>query len=542
MNRYSIIVLFLNFCLISSFAADEEFAPIINLRHGKVRGLVRTIVEGDQKTKIHFYQGFRYGYANRFEKPMMVTSWPGGIYNATKEGNSCIQFGQPFVEKPTHESEDCLFLNVYKPVTNDKKLLPVMVWIYGGGFQEGSIFFSMYDSAHLASYGEVIVVSINYRLGPFGFLYGGDNNAPGNLGFHDQLLGLKWIQENIENFGGDPKSVTIFGESAGSISVSALIQAPLAEGLFHRAIMQSGAVISTLFDNKDVALRKTMKFAVQLNCDIQDNEQMVACLKTKSIEEIKKVVMNGSDNVLSGKLFSPMYGDEILPIKAILYENYHNRVDLIYGATHDEGSLFIILYYPELMNDKNTFTMEKVHEMISSLMSQINAEKSNEVIDYYTKTLNASNINEVRKVIGRIIGESMLLCPTMLFGQRMARDYGTSNKFYSYRLDKRSAAAGKFGCLFEWMGVCHGQDIAYVFDNLAIKSSPEDLKLSHEMMKAWTNFAKTGKPDKVGSIEWQQVYENGHKDLASVMLLNVENRMDKGTFKELCGFWENIYS
>ena len=136
----------------------------------------------------------------------------------------------------------------------------------------------------------------------------------------------------------------------------------------------------------------------------------------------------------------------------------------------------------------------------------------------------------------------MLLCPTMLFGQRMARDYGKSNKFYSYRLDKRSAAAGKFGCLFEWMGVCHGQDIAYVFDNPAIKSSPEDLKLSHEMMKAWTNFAKTGKPDKVGFIDWQQVYENGHKDSTSVMLLNVENRMDKGTFKELCGFWENIYS
>ena len=168
----------------------------------------------------------------------MMTSWPGDIYNATKLGNSCIQFENMFVENTTRESEDCLFLNVFKPVTNNEKLLPVMVYIHGGGFQLGSIFFSLSDASFLASYGEVIVVSINYRLGPFGFLYGGNSDAPGNVGFHDQLLGLKWVQENIENFGGDPNKVTIFGESAGSISVSALVQSPLAKNLFIRAIMQ----------------------------------------------------------------------------------------------------------------------------------------------------------------------------------------------------------------------------------------------------------------------------------------------------------------
>ncbi|KAH9417788.1 Carboxylesterase 5A [Dermatophagoides pteronyssinus] len=518
MNGYLIIAFFLNFGFISSFEADEEFAPIINLRHGKVRGLIRTIGEGDQKRKIHFYQGFRFGYANRFEKPMMVTSWPDGIYNATKEGNSCIQFAQQLVENAPNESEDCLYLNVYKPVTNNEKLLPVMVWIYGGAFQIGSIFLSLYDASFLASYGEVIVVSINYRVGPFGFLYGGNDNTPGNLGFHDQLLGLKWIQENIENFGGDPKSVTLFGESAGSISVSALIQSPLAEGLFHRAIMESGAAVSTLFNDKKNCLKKNNKICY-----------------------IKKIVMHDSTNILSSKLFSPIYGDEILPIKAILYENYHNHVDLIYGATHDEGSIFTLLYFPELMNDKATFTMKKIHEMISNMMNQLNVKKSNEIIDYYTKTLNASNINEVRNVFTRILGEYLLLCPTMLFGQRMARDYGKSNKFYSYRLDKRLESAPKFGCIFEWMGVCHGHDVAYVFDNPVIKSSPEDMKLSNEMLKAWTNFVKTGQPGKVGSIEWRQVYENEQKDSASVMLFNVENRMEKGIFKDVCGFWEKIY-
>ncbi|OTF80600.1 hypothetical protein BLA29_001042, partial [Euroglyphus maynei] len=170
------------------------------------------------------------GEANRFEKPTMVKSWPGDVYNATKAGNSCVQFTNLIVlENVTSESEDCLFLNVYKPITNDEKLLPVMVWIYGGSFQGGSIFLSFYDSSYLASYGKVMVVAINYRLGPFGFLYGDNEHNPGNLGFYDQLLGLKWIQENIENFGGDPNKVTIFGESAGSMSVSALVQSPLAK-------------------------------------------------------------------------------------------------------------------------------------------------------------------------------------------------------------------------------------------------------------------------------------------------------------------------
>lgn len=130
----------------------------------------------------------------------------------------------------------------------------------------------------------------------------------------------------------------------------------------------------------------------------------------------------------------------------------------------------------------------------------------------------------------------------MLFGQRMARDYNSSNKFYSYRLDRRGNGAAKTLCPFEWMGVCHGADLVYVFHDSFIKGSPEDIELSNEMMKAWTNFAKTGQPGSVGSIKWQQVYENGQKFPPSTMLLDVKTRMDEGIFQDLCvGFWEKIY-
>lgn len=155
--------------------------------------------------------------------------------------------------------------------------------------------------------------------------------------------------------------------------------------------------IPFFFDDKETALRKTMNLSLQMNCDIEDSEKMLACLKTKSTEEFKKFAkIPNSENIMFRKSFLPMFGDEVLPIDAILFKNYHNRVDLIYGATYDEGSMFALIYFPELMNDKNTFTMEKIHEMISGMMSQMKVKKSDKIIDYYTKTLNVSNINEVR--------------------------------------------------------------------------------------------------------------------------------------------------
>jgi carboxylesterase type B len=155
----------------------------------------------------------------RFQKPLPVSNWEG-VYNATKYRNACIQPGKldpTIIYEEVKFDEDCLFLNVWQPPTplpNGKKR-SVMYWIHGGGFEEGTIFSMAYDAGYIAILGDVVVVTVNYRLGPFGFLYGGTDDAPGNAGLYDQILGLKWIRDNIEHFGGDPESVTIFGESAG---------------------------------------------------------------------------------------------------------------------------------------------------------------------------------------------------------------------------------------------------------------------------------------------------------------------------------------
>lgn len=283
------------------------------------------------------------GESTRFSKPTPAKAWTG-VYNATSPGNNCVQFGgAEFIQNVT-SSEDCLFLNVWKPIAIKKngvtnsptttavppsvKYLPVMVWIYGGAFESGGIFGNppFYDGRYIAALGEVIVVSFNYRLGPLGFLT--DGKSVSNLALHDQILALKWVQENIGSFGGDPKLVTIFGESAGAISVGALVLSPLAKDLFRRAIAQSGAPLGAVVESKEQSFARTKAFGKKVNCTV--DTEIVKCLQTKSIDNLKKeTFLDFSTN----NFFIPVHGDDVLPVppSIALKENKLNHVDFIYG-------------------------------------------------------------------------------------------------------------------------------------------------------------------------------------------------------------------
>ncbi|XP_072146217.1 cholinesterase-like [Dermacentor andersoni] len=180
----------------------------------------------------------------RFRKPVPLASW-NGTYDARKAKHSCIQTLYPIIfHIDTDLSEDCLYLNVWTPSKGGPRR-PVLVWIHGGAFKFGSSHERWYNGAALASLNNVVVVSLNYRLGLFGFLNSGDEEAPGNMGLWDQNEALKWIQRNIANFGGDPDLVTLFGESAGSMSVHAHVLSPHSKGLFRRAVMLSGSSLSS---------------------------------------------------------------------------------------------------------------------------------------------------------------------------------------------------------------------------------------------------------------------------------------------------------
>lgn len=251
----------------------------------------------------------------------------------------------------------------------------------------GTIFTAMYDGQHLASSGDVIVVSIAYRLGPFGFM-----NGPGitpNLGLHDQILALKWIQENIASFGGNPNSVTIFGESAGSISVGALVLSPLASGLFHRAIAQSGAPNrQSVTEPLETSLVKTQKFAERLNCSVGgDLTETVRCIKGKSIDELQTASMN---DFMRAEFFAPVFGDSLLPLRPndALVAGKFNPVDYMYGITRDEGTMFLGFFFPELLNQTTNLTVTEAKEYIVKLMKVYGEEAMGaEVADFYIDRL-----------------------------------------------------------------------------------------------------------------------------------------------------------
>ncbi|KAK3752822.1 hypothetical protein QZH41_016361 [Actinostola sp. cb2023] len=230
--------------ILSPFAANAiQHTSAVPIQSGEIRGFVATLSGGDQVTK---YLGIPYAKAARFENPGPPTNWTG-VKDMVTTGKACRQvIYKPYthftgVETIQDMSEDCLNLNVYVPHNSSNLTLPVMVWIHEGTFVYGSN--RLYDGSIIATNGKVIVVSINFRLGVFGFLATGNTakDLKGNYGLFDQVQALKWVQENIDKFGGDPNKVTIFGNTVGGASVSLLCLSPLANGLFQNAIMQSGA-------------------------------------------------------------------------------------------------------------------------------------------------------------------------------------------------------------------------------------------------------------------------------------------------------------
>ena len=246
-NIYLLCALFLfSFSASESFAStnDKLNAPldsnslVVQTHQGKLRGTM--------DKNICVWRGVRYAKAPvaelRFHAPQQVESW-SGVKNATEFGASAPQVKNSLVGDEL-KSEDCLFLNIWSPAADGKKR-PVMFWIHGGGFVIGSGSASLYNGVNLANHGDVVVVTINYRLGSLGFLYFETEAArkagfENNLGMKDQIAALQWVKENISAFGGDPNQVTIFGESAGGTSVETLLACPAARGLFKGAIAESG--------------------------------------------------------------------------------------------------------------------------------------------------------------------------------------------------------------------------------------------------------------------------------------------------------------
>ena len=327
-------------------AATED--PTVDTKLGKIIGVEKTVnVFGNQMT-VDIFHGIPYAEAPvgklRFQKPVPKQSLTsdGTPFPATKHGNICYQMNMFPMEGLT-KSEDCLFLNIYAPSAR-KAPLPVMVWIHGGGFMTGAS--DQYVSDTLALYGDVIVVTLNYRLTLWGFLSTGDAHAPGNLALWDQHTALKWVHDNIDAFGGDPNKVTIFGESAGGVSVTYQSLYHGNRGLFQRVIAQSGSLYKpAMIDPK----KDAQKLGNLMGCEQTESGALIRCLQELPANDLDQTMNNSTNELYSVPFPFQPFVDGIffnnLPRDLLLFENegrsFFSGLDFMSGICAEEGVIML---------------------------------------------------------------------------------------------------------------------------------------------------------------------------------------------------------
>lgn len=511
-----------------------KYAPVVQLKSGKVSGLV---IGGANDDGLYFYQGIRYGRAERFCKPVPVEPWEG-VYEATKPRAAFPQFGN-VSSWATEQSEDAHFLNVWQPANSQtKSSRSVMFWIHGGGCEEGSAFKPSNDCQHLALQGDLVVVSINYRLGPLGFLHAG-KGCPGNWALHDMLLALNWVKENIAVFGGNAADVTVFGESAGAFAVGALV---LVEGvagkLFHRAILSSGAPPRCI-ESPAEALTKTKLLADKLNIPQSENlKEMVTALKAIPFSQMQPPTYG---DLGRNEWFRPVYGDELLPNHHIdLLQKANPRIDLLFGTVANEGTIFAVASAPKLMTASKLNTEAAYKAIVAMMHVQGLGQHAETIARFYTRKLNEdSSQNEFRMAIADALGDLCLLVSTILFAETIARNV-PENRYYAYQLIQRPEPVDPK--LPPWLGVIHGTNNKFLFTVPADETmTAETHRLSTEIIRAWANFAKTGRPGLMGGVQWEEAFVDRKNPVTRLLTLKWDDfRMVEGPHKEVVDFWRPI--
>ena len=460
-------------------------APQVKTRSGTI--------EGKDDGKVKSFLGIPYAAAPvgdlRWKAPQPVAKWTG-MKKATEFGFHCMQ-GKVFGDMVFHDpgaSEDCLTLNIWIPDKHVEPKLPVMVWIYGGGFVAGTTSEARQDGYNLAQQG-VIVVSMNYRLGVFGFLVHPElakesgHNSAGNYGLLDQLAALHWVHENIAAFGGDPGNVTIFGESAGSFSVCAQMASPLAKGLFQKAIGESGGAFShggLPFESMSVRAEKDAKLAKD-KLGASTLADLRAISAEKLLEPFAPPKSPGFD-------FGPDVDGYFLPesVPAIFAAGKQNDVALIAGWNHDEGS-FEIAFGPQ----------KPTAESFKATAKKDFGDKADEFLTLYP----ANNEEQAQRSALDYASDKFIALSTWDWIEAAGKT--GKQPVYRYRFDMAPFSKNPNA---PRLGAYHSAEIEYVFGQLDSKTDviwrDSDRQISEMMQKFWSNFAKNENPNGAGLPNW----------------------------------------
>jgi para-nitrobenzyl esterase len=430
----------------------------------------------------------------RWKEPAPVQAWTG-VKKADAFGRACMQAAGA-MGNTAPVSEDCLYLNVWTPAKKPGEKIPVIVWIYGGGFSGGSTSTSMYDGTGFAKKG-VVLVSVAYRVGPFGFLAHPElsresGKGSGNYGLEDMIAGLKWVKENIAGFGGDPAKVTIFGHSAGGMAVNMLAASPAAKGLFTRAICMSGGSFAPLQTSNQGGIGMgvpTLKLAESTGEEFlkQLGAANIKAARAKSAEEIQKNSGGGMGG--GGLRFRPAADGNIIPndLYSLYQARRFNDTPILVGHTSDELGSF---------GGRGTATAAQFEKQIRSQYGS----HADAILSVYPHSTDA----EAAKSSKGLSRESTFSWSTWTWA-RMQSKQGKSKAFIYY-YDYHAPNVDGSG---------HGSDVPYAFQTLSGgrggAPKPEDLKLSDAISSYWVNFAKTGDPNGPGLPNWPAFEVNDQK-------------------------------
>lgn len=477
--------------------------PVVQAPAGAVRGVDQTTPSGAAKAFLGIPFAAPPVGPLRWKPPVAPARWTG-VRDATQFGSRCMQehpFDDMYFRDPG-TSEDCLTLNVWAPASAKVgQKLPVMVWIYGGGFFTGSTSEPRQDGAHLATKG-VIVVSFNYREGVFGFFTHPElsaespQHAAGNYGLLDAVAALQWVKANIAAFGGDPGRVTVFGESAGSFAVSSLMASPLAHGLFARAIGESGGAVGG----------PTLRYLPLERREAQDADFARTQLHAESLAALRAMP---ADQLLAGAASAPMgrFGPDVdgyfLPQSpaAIFAAGKQNDVPMMAGWNHDEGgsgkAATTITPTGGSSAAPSTDQPGDLDRLKEMAQKDFGAHAS-EFLQAFPATDDAEALTRIQQY------ETARFIAYGTWAWLEAQSTTGKAPAYRYRFDlvppPDPSRPGRYG-------VFHSDDIEYVFGNLdsrkGIAWRPEDRTMSDQMMSYWTNFAKTGDPNGAGLPKWE---------------------------------------